>query len=158
MASLEERIYELGAEALAEQERLVAETRARGATIVAVAILIASLLAGPALRRGQTAGTVYTAAMVVGLTGCAGVLICVALLLRPRDLGFNVKPVATYRSLWEREITDPSSANIVLTESLEERQESNRPIVERLALLLSSALASLLLEATGLALAAAITY
>jgi hypothetical protein len=157
MASLEERIYELGAEALAEQERLVVETRARGATIIAAAVVIASLLAGPVFRRGQLVSATETAATVVGLAGCAGVLVCVALLLRPRDLGFSVKPIATYRSLWDRGITDPSDADIVLAESLEERKENNRPTVERLALLLALALASLMFETVGLALAATIS-
>jgi hypothetical protein len=157
MASLEERIYELGAEALAEQERLVVEIRSRGATIIAAAVVIASLLTGPVSRRGQPVGPIETAATVVGLTGCAGVLICVALLLRPRNLGFSVNPVTTYRSLWEHGITDPSNTDIVLAESLERRQESNRPTVERLALLLTLTLASLMLETAGLALAAAIS-
>ncbi len=47
MASFEERIYELGAEALGEQERQVAEVRGRGATLLAAGAVIASLLATP---------------------------------------------------------------------------------------------------------------
>jgi len=70
MATLEERIYELGAEALAEQERLVVETRARGATIIAAGVVIASLLAGPVFHRGQLVSSTETAATVVGLAGC----------------------------------------------------------------------------------------
>lgn len=53
MASFEERIYELGAEALAEQERVV-ETRGRGTAIIAAAAVIASLLAKPAFTLGIT--------------------------------------------------------------------------------------------------------
>src|SRR5271155_5730171 len=41
MASFEERIYGLAAEALAEQERQVAEIRTRGSTLVAAGAVVA---------------------------------------------------------------------------------------------------------------------
>jgi hypothetical protein len=47
VASFEERICELGSEALAEQERQVAEVRGCGATLLAAGAVIASLLAKP---------------------------------------------------------------------------------------------------------------
>ena len=83
--------------------------------------------------------------------------VCVVLLLCPREIAFSVKPVATYRSLWKQGITDPPLTDIALAEAFEARQEANQPTVERLALLLALALASLTLETTGLALAAAIS-
>lgn len=45
MADFHERIYVLGTETLAEQERQVAELRGRGATLLAAGAVIASLLA-----------------------------------------------------------------------------------------------------------------
>lgn len=45
VASFEERIYQLGLEALAKQERQVAEARSRGSTLLAAGAVIASLLA-----------------------------------------------------------------------------------------------------------------
>jgi len=107
MTSLEERIYELGAEALAEQERLVVETRARGAAIIAAAAVIASLLVGPAFQHGHPTNAAEIVAGFTGLIGCAGVLLCVVLLLRPRNLAFGVSATAAYRSLWDRGVVEP---------------------------------------------------
>ena len=42
MASFEERIYELGVAALADQERQVAEVRGRGATLLAAGAALGS--------------------------------------------------------------------------------------------------------------------
>lgn len=56
MASLEERIYELGSGALADQERRVSEARGRGAAILAPGAVIPSLLASAVFRDGQPRG------------------------------------------------------------------------------------------------------
>lgn len=104
VATFEERIYELGAEALAEQERQVAELRARGATLLAAAAVIASLLAKPVSQGDHPEGIAEVAAATVGLLGAGGVLVFAVLLLRPYELGFSVKPGATYRALWEQGI------------------------------------------------------
>jgi hypothetical protein len=157
MASFEERIYELGAEALAEQERQVVETRGRGTAIIAAAAVIASLLAKPVFHSGHPHGFFEITAAVAGLLGCAGVLLFVVLLLRPRELGFSVKAGATYRSLWEQRITEQPTVDIALAEAFEERREANRPAVERFTLFLALALGSLVLETAGLALAAALS-
>ena len=47
MATFEERIYELGSAALADQERQVSDARGRGTPILASGAVIASLLAKP---------------------------------------------------------------------------------------------------------------
>jgi hypothetical protein len=156
MASLEERVYELGADALAEQERQVVEARSRGAAIIAAAVVI-SLLIGPAFRRGHPTDAIEIISSLAGLVGCAGVLVGVVLLLRPRELGFSVRPAATYRSLWDRGITEPPMSDIALAKAFEERQEDNRPTVERLTRFLTLALGSLMLETAGLALAGAVS-
>ncbi|HUA73989.1 MAG TPA: hypothetical protein VL988_04455 [Solirubrobacteraceae bacterium] len=156
MTSLEERIYELGANALAEQERQVVEVRARGAAIIAAAVVIASLLVGPAFRHGHPANAAEIAAAVAGLIGCAGVLVCVVLLLHPHDLAFSVSATGAYGSLWDQGIVESPASDFALVEAFEERQENNRPTVEGLARLLTLALGSLVLETTGLAVAAAV--
>jgi hypothetical protein len=157
MANFEERIYELGAEALAEQERQVVETRGRGTAIIAAAAVIASLLAKPVFHGGHPDGFLEVTAATVGIVGCAGVVWFVVLLLRPKRLGFSVKAGATYRSLWERDITEQPMVDISLAEAFEERREENRPAVERFTLFLALALGSLVLETAGLALAAALS-
>jgi hypothetical protein len=50
MATIEERTYELGSGALADQERQVAEVRGRGATLLAAGTVIASLLVKPVFK------------------------------------------------------------------------------------------------------------
>ena len=157
MASFEERIYELGAEALAEQERQVVETRGRGAAILATGAVIASLLAKPVFHGGHPHGGLEVVATILGLLGSAGVLIFVVFLLRPRVLGFSGKAGATYRSLWEQGGTEQPTVDIALAEAFEERREENRPTVERFTLFLALALGSLILETAGLALAAALS-
>jgi hypothetical protein len=89
MASFEERVYELGTAALAEQERQVVETRGRGTAIIAAGAVITSLLAKPVFHGGHPHGSFEVAAAAAGLLGCAGVLLFVVLLLRPREMGFS---------------------------------------------------------------------
>jgi hypothetical protein len=157
MASFEERIYELGSGALADQERQVAEVRGRGATLLAAGAVIASLLAKPVFQDGHPIGFWEVAGTVVGLLGCAGVLLFVVLLLRPYQLGFSVKPGATYRALWDQGILDQPMVDIALAEAFEERREENAKVVKQLVWFLTLTLASLLLQTIGLAMAAALS-
>jgi hypothetical protein len=157
MASFEERIYELGTTALADQERQVAEVRGRGSTLLAAGALIASLLAKPIFHDGHPSGVGEIAATAVGLLGAGGVLLFVVLLLRPYALGFSVKAGATYRALWDQGILEQPMVDLALAEAFEERRSQNARVVKRLVLFLAWALASLLLEAAGLATAAALT-
>ncbi len=156
VASFEERIYELGAEALAEQERQVAELRGRGATLLAATAVIASLLARPVSQGDHPDGIAEVAAATVGLLGAGGVLLFAVLLLRPYELGFSVRPGATYRALWEQGIVAQPMVDLALAEAFEERRNGNGRVVQRLVWFLALALASLVLETAGLATAAAL--
>src|SRR5436190_9185501 len=104
MATFEERIYELGAEALAEQERQVAEVRGRGPALLAAGVVIASLLAKPIFHGDHPHGVAEVVTTLVVILGGSGVLVFVVLLLRPYVLGFSVKAGATYRALWDQDI------------------------------------------------------
>jgi hypothetical protein len=157
MANFEERIYELGAGALADQERQVAEARGRGTPILASGAVIASLLAKPVFHGEHPRGWLEASVTALGLVGCAGVLIFVVLLLRPYELGFSVKAGATYRSLWEQGILEQPMIDLALADAFEERREENVAAVKRLVLFLSLALGSLVLETAGLAIAAALS-
>jgi hypothetical protein len=156
VASFEERIYELGSEALAEQERQVAEVRGRGATLLAAGAVIASLLANPVFEGDHPDGIAELTTTGIGLLGSAGVLVFVVLLLRPYELGFSVKPGATYRALWEQDILAQPMVDIALAEAFEERRSGNAKVVQRLVLFLALTLVSLVLETAGLATAAAL--
>jgi hypothetical protein len=156
VASFEERIYELGSEALAEQERQVAEVRGRGATLLAAGALIASLLAKPVFDGDHPHGFVEIAATAIGLLGCSAVLVFVVLLLRPYELGFSVRAGATYRALWEQGILEQPMVDIALAEAFEERRNGNATVVRRLVSFLALTLVALVLETAGLATAAAL--
>jgi hypothetical protein len=80
VAGFEERIYQLGLEALAEQERQVAEVRSRGSTLLAAGAVIASLLAKPVFHGGHPDGALQTLAATIGLIGAGGLLLVVVLL------------------------------------------------------------------------------
>lgn len=156
MASFEERIYQLGLEALAEQERQVAEVRSRGSTLLAAGAVIASLLAKPIFHNGHPDGAMETLATVAGLLGAGGLLLVVVLLLRPYELGFSVNASATYRALWEKGILEQPMVDLALAEAFEEQRETNLRAVRRLVWLLGMALGALVLETAGLAAAAAL--
>jgi hypothetical protein len=157
MATFEERVYELGANALAEQERQVSELRGRGATLLAAAAVIASLLAKPVFHNGHPWGLEEVVPSGLGLLGAAGVLVFVVLLLRPYALGFSVKAGATYRALWDKGITSQPLIDIALAEAFEDRRNENGKVVDRLGGFLVLALGALVLETVGLATAAALS-
>jgi asparagine N-glycosylation enzyme membrane subunit Stt3 len=94
--------------------------------------------------------------VVFGLIGAGGLLVFVVLLLRPYELGFSVNAPATYRALWKQEILEQPMVDLALADAFEEQRESNTKIVKRLVGFLAIALAALVLETTGLAVAAAL--
>lgn len=155
-ASFEERIYQLGSEALAEQEHQVAEVRSRGSTLLAAGAVIASLLANPVFHGGHPSSVAETLATVVGLLGAGSLLVFVVLLLRPYELAFSVNAPATYRALWEKEILEQPMVDLALADAFEEQREENTKAVRRLMWFLGLALAALVVETTGLAAAAAL--
>jgi len=157
VVGFEERIYELGTAALADQERQVSEVRGRGSTLLAAGALIASLLSKSIFHDGHPSGVGEIAATAVGLLGTSGVLLFVVLLLRPYALGFSVKAGATYRALWDQGILEQPMVDLALAEAFEERRNQNARVVKRLVFFLALALVSLLLETAGLATAAALS-
>lgn len=149
-------MFELGRDALAEQERQVAEVRARGSTLLAAGAVVASLLAKPVFHDGHPHGAAEVGATAAGVLGAAGILVLVVLLLRPYALAFSVSAGATYRALWEAHILDENTADIALAEAFDERREQNAVVVRRLTGFLVGALLALVLETAGLATAGAL--
>ena len=156
MTRFEERIFQLGSEALAEQERQVAEVRSRGSTLLAAGAVIASLLAKPVFQGGHPEGALETFATVAGLLGAGGLLVFVVLLLRPYELGFTVNAPATYRALWDEGMLGQPMVDLALADAFEKRRETNLRVVRRLSWFLGVALGALVLETAGLAAAAAL--
>ena len=156
MATFEERIYSLAVNALAEQERQVVELRSRASVLLAAAAVVPSLLARSVFHGDHPRG-IEAVAAYLGLGGAAGVLTFGVLLLRPCELGFSMKAGETHRELWREDITEQPMIDIALADALDERRRENAETVRRLVLWLAPALASLVLETAGLALAAALT-
>lgn len=129
----------------------------RGSTLLAAGTLIASLLAKPVFHDGHPTGAGQIVATIVGLCGAAGVLLFVVMLLRPYELGFSVRAGDTYRAMWNQAILEQPVVDIALAEAFEGRRDANAIVVRRLLLFLALALVSLLLEAGGLAAAAALS-
>jgi hypothetical protein len=157
MATFEERIYSLGVDALAEQERQVAEVRGRASVLLAAGAVVPSLLAKSVFHGDHPEGFLQIAAGAVGLLGAAGVLVFAVLLLRPYDLGFSMKAGETYRELFRLDVLEQPMIDLALADALDERRQENAETVKRLVLWLALALGSLVLETAGLALAAALT-
>lgn len=157
MTSFEERIYELGSAALADQERQVAELRSRGTPLLAAGAVIAGLLARPVFHGDHPSGALEIAATAAGLVGAASLLVFVVLLLRPYRLGFSVKAAATYQSLWEQQILEQPLVDLALADAFDARRENNAQPVRWLIRFVALALTSLVLETAGLALAAALS-
>ena len=156
MATFEERIYSLGVDALAEQERRVAEVRSRASVLLAAGAVVPSLLTKAIFHGSHPHGVIEISAACVGLAGAAGVLVFVVPLLRPYELGFAVRAGATYRELWTDDLTEQPAVDLALAEMFEQRRNRNTKTVRRLERLLGLALAALVIETGGLALAAAL--
>jgi hypothetical protein len=157
MARFEERIYELGLAALADQERQVGEVRSRGTPLLAAGAVIAGLLAKPVFHGGHPHGFGEVLAAAVGLAGCAGLLVFVVLLLKPEELGFSVKAGETYRSMWDEGLLEQPAVDLALAEAFEARRHRNAAVATRLVRLLGFALGALVVETLGLAAAAALS-
>lgn len=151
-----ERIYELARDALSEQERQVADLRARGPALLAGATVVASLLAKPAFTGSHPDGVLEWVAIASGVGGGLGALVFTVLLFSPRDMAFSFDAQAAYVELFEQGITEQPLVDLTLAESMSKRRADNLPAVDRLRALLRYALASLVVEVGGLALAAAL--
>lgn len=152
-----ERIFDLATEARAEQERQVGELRSRGSTLLAAGAVVASLLAKGVFHGDHPRGAAEVATTIIGLLGAGALLASVVLLLRPYELGFSVRAGETYRELWNRDLLEQPMVDIALAEAFEERRRENAQVVKWLVRFLAFALVALVLEAAGLAAAAALS-
>jgi hypothetical protein len=157
VATFEEWIYSLGVDALAEQERQVAEVRGRASVLLAAAAVVPSLLAKSVFGGNHPHGALQSLAAYIGVVGGLSVLLFAVLLLRPYELGFSMKAGETYRELWREGILEQPAIDIALAEALDERRRENAETVKRPVLWLALALGSLVAETAGLVLAAALT-
>ena len=156
MPSFEERIYQLGVDELAEQERQVAEIRGRAPALLAAGAVVPSLLAHAVFHGPHPRGLDEVLCAVLGIAGAAILLAAASTLLWPRELGFSVNTRATYQELWDQQILEQPLPDLTLADAFHDRRQANELVVTRLTALLALAVMALVVEAAGFAAAAAL--
>jgi hypothetical protein len=155
MASVEERMYQLGAEALAEQERSVAQLRSRPPAMLAAGAVVPSLLAHAVFAGPHPRGWEL---VFVGLGILGGIVLLVATLLMmlPYEMGFSLDVSFTYRWLFSEGVLEQPGVDYVLADALHDRRLANQAVVDKLTRYLTAAVVALAVEAAGFAIAAAL--
>jgi hypothetical protein len=156
VASFEERVYQLGLEELAEQERQVAEVRGRAPALLAAGAVVPSLLARAVFHGHNPHGLGEVLCTGLGLLGAAVLLVATGMLLWPRELAFSVDARATYQALWDQQILEQPMLDLVLADTFHDRREDNVAVVTKMKTLLGVAVMALVVEAAGFAAAAAL--
>jgi hypothetical protein len=145
----------LALDALAEQERQVAEVRSRASALLAAGAVVASLLAD-AIVHGRGSHIVTAAVfLAVGIVA-AGTLLGFSLaLLWPKEVAFSLNATETYQWLFAQELTDEVAMNFALADNLQDLRTNNaNDVVDTLTSYLRRAVISLAVETVGLAIAA----
>jgi hypothetical protein len=155
MATLEERIYQLGTDELVEQERHVSEIRGRPPALLAAGAIVPSLLTKAVFSAHHPRGleVVFT---VVGIAGGIVLLVSALLILVPYEMGFSLNATETYRFLFNEKILEQPGIDLVLADALHERRTQNQTVVDKLTRYLTVAVVALVIEAAGFAAAAAL--
>ena len=156
MASFEERIFQLGVDELAEQERQVAEIRGRAPALLAAGAVVPSLLARAVFHGLHPHGLDEVLCTILGVVGAAILLVTALMLLWPRELGFSVNTRATYQELWDEQVLEQPLLDLTLADAFHDRREANKKVVTDLTALLALAVIALAVEAAGFAAAAAL--
>jgi hypothetical protein len=155
-ASFEERVFQLGVDELAEQERQVAEIRGRAPALLAAGAVVPSLLAHAVFHGHHPHGFVEVLCTSLGLLGAGVLLVATGMLLWPRELAFSVNARATYQALWDQQILEQPMLDLVLADTFHDRREDNVAVVTKMKALLGLAVMALAVEAAGFAAAAAL--
>jgi hypothetical protein len=155
MASIEERMFQLGSDELAEQERTVAQLRSRPPAMLAAGALVPSLLAHAVFAGPHPRGVeiVFTA---FGILGGIVLLVATLLMMLPYEMGFSLDATFTYQWLFDQAILDQPGVDYVLADALHERRVTNQKVVDKLIAYLTFAVVALAVEAAGFAIAAAL--
>lgn len=155
MASVEERMYQLGAEELAEQERSVAQVRSRPPAMLAAGAVVPSLLAHAVFAGPHPRGweVVFVG---LGILGGIGLLVATLLMMLPYELGFSLDAPFTYKWLFSEGILEQPGVDYVLADALHDRRLANQTVVDKLTRYLTAAVVALAVEAAGFAIAAAL--
>jgi hypothetical protein len=156
MAEIEARMLELAKEALAEQERHVADMRNRGATLLAAGGVVAGLLGNELVDRGHPDGWMEWLCPVVGLGGAVVLVASVVGLFALRPLAFSMDARATYAQCFNAGITAQPLVDLEIADRLARARDENEDAVDQLRAALHRALAALVMLTTALGAGAAL--
>jgi hypothetical protein len=151
-----ERTLELAKEALAEQERRVADLRSRGATLLAAGGVVGSLLGKEVFVEGRPNGFWPWLLAGLGLAGAVGLVGCSLGLLMPGRLTFHIEADRVFAWWLECGVSSQPSVDLDLTGFFTHQRASNASTVRMLYHFLGGASISLVLLTTGLASALAV--
>jgi hypothetical protein len=151
-----ERTLELAKEALAEQERRVADLRSRGATLLAAGGVVGSLLGKEVFAGSRPDGFCCWLLAGIGLAGAVGLVGCGLGLLTPGRLAFSVEADRAFTWWFERGVLTQPSVDLDLADFFTHKRAANASTVRMLHRCLGGASISLVLLTTGLASALAV--
>ncbi|MCW2982764.1 MAG: hypothetical protein JWR63_334 [Conexibacter sp.] len=156
MPEIAERMLELAKEALAEQERQVADMRTRAATILGAGGVIGGLL-GPQAFAGPHPTTGWDwLTLITGLVAAAALLVCALLVFTLRSLAFSMNATATYTWLYNNGLTVQPYVDLELADRLVTTRDVNNEAVTPMRWWFRGALGSLVVMTAALATAAAL--
>lgn len=144
-------VYELALRSLDQQERELAELRARTNTVVAAAALIASFLGAAAIREhGGLSLWSVVALVVLAATGALSLYV-----LWPRELSFAFDARRTYTELYGL-LDTPAEGQLRVAYSARDRYIDNKQTIDALELRFQAAVLTLGLQTVLWAVALAI--
>ncbi len=129
MPDLAQRTLELAKEALGEQERHVADMRARAAVVLAAAGVAGGLLGPQALTRDHPDGLWEWAAVGVGIGGALLLVACGIAAFALRELAFSANAQRAYEWLFYNGVTEQPAVDLHLAFSLVQAREQNAAAV-----------------------------
>jgi hypothetical protein len=144
-------VYELALRSLDQQERELAELRARTNTVIAAAALTASFLGAAAIERADgVSGWAVGALVMFAVTGALSLLV-----LWPRELRFAFDARRTYAELYP--FSDRvAEARLRVAYSSRDRYIENKAAIDRLELAFQAAVLTLGTQTLSWALALAV--
>jgi hypothetical protein len=156
MAEIAERMLELAKEALAEQERQVADMRTRGAAVLAAGGVIGGLVGKEVFENDHPDGWLEWLCATAGIGAAVVLVASVIALFMLRRLAFSIDARAAYAWFFNNAITTQPLVDLEIADRLAHTRETNRQAVERLRSSLHRALCALVVMAIALASGAAL--
>ena len=156
MPEIAERMLELARDALAEQERHVAELRTRGAAVLGAGGVIGGLLGKEVFAGVHPNGWLEWSCAVLGIAAAITLIGCTVALFSLRTLAFSMDARKTYAWLFNHQVISQPLVDLELADRLVATREENANAVETLRRSLLGAIAALVVLSAGFAVAAAL--